>query len=130
MQFVPQYRPELCVSKDSHRAGITSVYLDVKGKRLIATDGRTLTIAPCEVEPEDVSGLISVEVLKAARKFNKHLPGLKALAKTLVLGDGASFPRPEGEFPQVDQVIPNASAGDVDTFEVAFDPSLMLAVAK
>ena len=133
MRFDPDFKPELCVSKDTTRtAGITAVHLDVEGKRLLSTDGSTLSIIPCEVEPGDVSGPIPVDVIKAARKA-KHPDGVVILCgKDLKIPpDGPTFPRPDvGAFPDVDRVVPRHKAGDPDTFEVAFNPSLLLAVAK
>ena len=108
MKFDPKYKPELCASKDETRPNMCHVELDVKEKRMVATNGHCMVVVPVTVEEHDTSGPISKDALVAARKLAKNTNGdacIKANGSLAV--HGATFDRPEArQFPPVDQVIP------------------------
>lgn len=107
MKSEKRYKLEGVVAKSSRYPGATHVRLDVEGKRLLATNGHALAIVPCEPEEGDVSGAVTVEALKAARKAGMVETRL-ACNGALEVPGGASFPRPspeDAEFPKVDHVV-------------------------
>jgi hypothetical protein len=67
---IPLERIEKFVAAAKSEAPVTmkSIWLDVDGKRLLATDGHYAMRVEISVDEEDVSGLLSVEVFELARK--------------------------------------------------------------
>ena len=91
-------------SKGSYRPVLTQAHLDVETSRLMATNGHILAVVPVDVEPGDVSGPVSIDAIKAARKTDKRCEQYEIKCNgSLELSDGQSFPR-EGEFPQYPDV--------------------------
>jgi len=128
-------RIELAASQDASRVAISEPYLDIKDgiAHLIATDGKILAILPVTVEPADVAGYVSGDVLKAARKTAARdgtvYAELNGVAK---LPGGISMPR-EGsanaqQFPNWRQVVP--STPDVPAFVVALDAKRLWMLAQ
>ncbi len=70
MKLHTSLKPELIASKQKHREAITEPWLEIdeKGSRIIATNGFSLVVIPCETTPEDHPGRVSGDVLKVARK--------------------------------------------------------------
>jgi len=68
MKTKAKYEIELAASKDQCREVITNVQLDKENNCLVATDGKVLAIVPVETDTEDISGPISPEAFKSARK--------------------------------------------------------------
>jgi hypothetical protein len=103
---------ESAASKDKTRHSIIEPYLEIResGSRMIATDGRILVVVPVETTPDDVSGYVSADALKASRK-GKQVESVIRCNGALETWDGASYPRPDlGTYPNVDQVMPKNEA--------------------
>jgi hypothetical protein len=128
---------EAAASVDPSRYVICDPYLSIEHKSVIATDGRCMAIVPVELEDGDVSGWLSEDALKAARKQASKLDGLAVLHcnGSLALNNGASFPRPnipkEGESPMT---YPNWKAVTVPKGKnkhiLAIDVDLLVNLAK
>lgn len=110
MRFDSKYKPELCASKDLTRENLLFVELDVKEQALLATDGHRLIKVPCIPEDGDVTGPVTADALKAARKAAKVRRSAFADLKAngaLTLPDGTSLPRPGSrQFPPWQEAIP------------------------
>lgn len=128
MKFGSQYLVEKVTSDEPARYALHHVHLDVERKSLCATNGKALVSIPVEPEEGDVSGLLSVDAVKAARKIagKRGEPCIKANGAA-VLDDGSSHPRPEGMFPDVSTFLKGAPAWGV---QLTIDPTLLLALAK
>lgn len=108
MKLPKNCKIESAVSKDKTRHSITEPYLDIResGSRMVATDGKILAVVPVETTPDDISGYVSAEALKASRK-GRQVESVIRCNGALETWDGASYPRPDlGTYPKVDQVIP------------------------
>lgn len=132
MQLNRNSKIELAASKDSSRQHLAHPYLDVEARVLVATDGVRLVKHPVEVHRADVSGYISSDALKAARKLARRSPEIviRAGAKTLELLDGTTMPRPTSEhsFPPYDRVIPDYSGQT--TVTVGLDAKLLFELCQ
>lgn len=113
MRIDKDHKIELCASHDECRPHLLHPQLDVENKRLMATDGHRLVILPVELDDGDVSGPVSREAIKAARKgplAKSKAGGVIAINAngSLAIEQGPTFPRPDNEsFPPVDKVVPN-----------------------
>lgn len=115
MRISKSNKVELIASRDECRPHLLHTHLDVEKKRLCATDGHRLVILPVVVEDGDVSGAVSTEAIKAARKGPEARGGggeivIGANGKLAIAG-GPSYPRPsevDCKFPPVDRVVPDA----------------------
>ncbi len=119
-------------SKDKYRPVLTCWYLDVEAGTIAATDSYKLVRHPVEVESDDISGLISGEAMAAYVKvWNKGLkPSLNCLEGIVTLTDGNGsqtvYKRPEGQFPKVDQLIPEG----LSDFVIGVNARLLLECAQ
>lgn len=126
MKFSKDTKIEKVASRDISRASLVNPYLDVKGKRLLATDGHTMAVVRVEVGPDDHDGPVTAEALAAARKAvpRGHDDAFLNVNGAQIVPDGPTFPRPAAvSFPPVDAVIP--TYGD-DAIRVSFNPFLLL----
>lgn len=135
MKFASKYRPELAASDDTTRDHLCHVELDVAGKRMIATDGHRLVVVACEPDADDVSGPVTEDALKAARKLAGRSQGDAFLHAngTLVTYGGPTFPRPSREtpFPTVDRVVPKGmNEGDKGTHTFRVNARYIAEIAK
>lgn len=128
MKLPHAFKPELLVEAEAGRYR-TDCMLFVRecaplgGKAaLVATNRRALIVLPVETEKDDVDGLVSIAAMRCAREREAHpsLVGLfhvhmRLLEKEIqVVNRGtlvATFPRPEGEFPRYEGVIPEPKDG-------------------
>lgn len=118
-------------NENTWRQAIRHVHFD--GKRLIATNGRVLVIAPHEGDEGDRPGLVPAEAFKAMRKWKRALERGRMILndKVRVEGKGAvEYDRPEDDgFPNVDQIERRAGeCGIAVTFGV--DARLLLALQE
>jgi hypothetical protein len=123
-------------STDATRHGLGQPYLSIEDKAVISTDGRCMAVVPVEVEEGDVSGWLSAEALKAARKLGFKTASASVHCNgALALDNGASFPRPfvpkEGETPSN---YPNWKAVTVPAGKnrhlLTFDVNLLVKLSK
>ena len=130
MKFPINSRPAACVSDDAARPSLTSAQIMVFSESLrsrrigpddsralpataiVATDGRTMSIVPAELDVADVPGPIGAKELEAARKATpKRADAVicKLDLGTVQTADGASLPRatvPSGHgFPDVEEFL-------------------------
>lgn len=113
MKIHKDCKVELATTKDKSRTAIRECWLEVKDGKgtIVSTDGRILAHIPVEVAEQDVSGYVSAEVLKAARKVaGRGDIAEVALNGNATLLNGATMPR-EGEskdnqFPNWRAVVP------------------------
>lgn len=127
MKFPKNAKIEKCASRDISRAHLVNPYLDVKGSRLVATDGHAMAIVTVEVGSDDHDGPVTSEALQAARKaIPKHggdMAEINVNGSQAIPG-GATFPRPAAvSFPPVDAVIPTYGE---DAIRISFNPWLLL----
>lgn len=69
---IPASKIELASSQETSRYTLQAVKLDIQTQQLIATDGHILAAVSAEVSPEDHSGLISLDTMKALRGLQKQ----------------------------------------------------------
>ena len=107
-----KYKIEKAVSTDGTRYVLNHVYLDVEKKRAVATTGRILAVVPCDIADDDVTGMIPVDAIKAARKVKglNIVVGANGNCETL---NGQTFKRPDGTFPKYEGVIPKHASGGI-----------------
>lgn len=109
---LPESKIELAASTEESRYTLKAVKLDVEHKRIMATDGHILAIVPCEVTAQDHSVLIptdSMKQLRAMQKRSKSVPvEIHTNGKIEATGkaEQASFEVMQGQFPNVDMVVP------------------------
>lgn len=133
MKLPRNQKIELCASEDPHRIAISAPYL--KGKRLVATNGRHLVVLPVERSPDDVDGYIPAGVLAAARKVEKRGNEITiGLSGAYALADGSTMPRSkeldESAYPNFEQVIPKGGAENGYALRFSINVKSLLAVAK
>jgi hypothetical protein len=110
------------------------LFLDVPNGHLIATNGKLITVVKVEVDKDDVSGLVSVEVLVYARDMyrrgatvdraldaKKRLFAIKEPVFISCKADALTikgpkkqsfrFPRPTGDFPDIGNALPSQDYG-------------------
>ena len=99
------------------------------GVRLVATDGHALLVARAAGEPDTWTGIIPVDVVKAALawKGNKSLPiilipGEPECRLTRATGEALVFVPVAGPFPMYRKVVPAAPDGKPSFF----DPDLLV----
>ena len=112
MKMNKDFKPWLtcCTPKDAGRDSIMDPWLDVEKKLLISTNGRILSKLVIETETGDVSGRVPVAALKEAIKAAKKWPDARidcSNPKAVKIMDGRTWPRPDGQFPNWEQVLPN-----------------------
>lgn len=99
-----------CVSKEVTRYAITNVYVDVGAKKALATNGQFLVALPIVPEPDEVSGYVPAEAIRAAAKMPKHRKGVICHTEQTTLVNGILYPNPHAEnpppFPDWQQLIP------------------------
>lgn len=120
-----KYQIEQAASDDFTRPHLHHMSFDAAKGTITATTGQMLAVVPVETEEGDVSGAVTIEALKAARKAKASL----GLNGSQHIAGGASFPRPTDiNFPPYEYVIP--SFAGVETVSISFDPALLMALAK
>ena len=107
-------------------------FLDVAGKRLLATDGRAVAVIPVDVDDDDTSGTVDADAFKRATKL-----GLSR--QDAVLGangchrliDGSTMPRPQSDlrFPleSTDSILRDAHEGEL---RIGINADLLAKLAK
>ena len=95
MQIDRSYKIEKCVSTDPNRENLGNIF--VSQRHCMATNGTILALVPITSEPEDTTGLMSTDALKAGRKLTPSRVGAVeiSLNGSQQLRDGTKIPRPE-----------------------------------
>lgn len=120
-------------SKDKSRPILQHGHLDVERGVLESTDSYCLASIPVEIEDGDVTGMVPAEALIAyykAIKAYKYSDLSLACGETVTLEtpDGTqSWKRPEGQFPNVQQLIPEEDSRS--NFRFGIDPRKLVQVA-
>ena len=134
MIFDKTHQVDAIVSKDTARIALCQAHLDVERKRLEAVDGHMAVSTPVEIEPGDVSGPVSVDALKAARKAaGKGATASIHCNGSLAVPSGPTFPRPDLQgikFPSLPAVVPTIKPGDPGTFTINFNVEYLHRLAK
>jgi hypothetical protein len=139
---VPSAEIERVAGKNDIRYYLNYIHFDRDKRNLVATNGHALaciTLAEDEVLPEDTSGAITEEALKAAVKAAKCSRGrapaeMLKVNGALEIPDGPTFPRPTeeqaGKFPDYERVIPNMDQlpGKTLTFNIDLLANLAKAI--
>ena len=99
MQIDRSYKIEKCVSTDPNRENLSNIF--VSQRHCMATNGTVLALVPITSEPDDTTGLMSADALKAARKLTPARNGSVeiSLNGSQQLRDGTKIPRPEATKP-------------------------------
>jgi hypothetical protein len=94
MQIDRSYKLEKCVSTDPNRENLGNIF--VTKRHCMATNGTVLALVPITSEPEDTTGLLSADALKAGRKLTTAREGSIniGLNGSQQLRDGTRIPRP------------------------------------
>lgn len=133
MKIPKNCKIESAASKDKTRHSITEPYLEIRefGSRMVATNGKILAVVPVETTPDDVSGYVSADALKASRKV-KQIESVIRCNGALETWDGITYPRPDlGTYPNVEQVIPKNEPTHVKKrVVVKFDSNLLSKLAS
>jgi hypothetical protein len=132
MIFNKSCQIDAATGDDITRQSLTSAYLNVGAKMLEATNGHLGVRLPVTVEPGDVSGYVTDDAIKAARKAaGKGSEASIHANGSLAVPNGPTFPRPDyGRFPDLASVMPAYKAGDAGTVTVHFSPSLLADLCK
>ena len=142
MIFFSRYQIEKSVmprpKNDDDRAKFRhflNVWFDAEKQTLSATNGKILSVVPCEAETGDVSGWVEPEIINAARK-NKLPPPMADFARIRLpelqqaTGDN-TYDRPiDIEPPNYDAVAAAVRPGDIGTFSLCIDAELLSLIAK
>lgn len=129
---IPAAKIELAGSQEGSRYTLQAVKLDVQEKAMIATDGHIMAYVPVQVEPEDHSALIGLDVMKQLRAIKKQQkvgePEVRTNGKIEVtsLNSKSEFPLTEGQFPNWQAVKP-AMTGPAT---IGIDAALLLRLAQ
>lgn len=134
MMMPKRCKIEGCANRylNSHSAKycIDHVYLDVKKKVVVATDGKCLASVPVGVDDTDTSGLLSVQSMKYARGITHRFGDTHLRCeKSITMVDDTTMPRPAVEnkiFPNYEALIPIQEP----ICEINIDVELLLKIAK
>lgn len=126
---------ESITSHDETRYAICESYLSIKdgAATLVATNGKAMAMLPVLLDEGDVSGYVSENALKLARKQDKRSDFatvyLNGVAK---LSDGSTMPREgtakDATFPKWEQVFPKDES--LHTQTIALDAKLLWELAQ
>jgi len=116
-------KPEICCSKDQTRPHLCAAYLDVDRKTLVSTDGHRLITVPVEVDEGDTSGPIPPQALADARRYGGTIKANGAA----VLSNGATFERPDVQFPPYGAVIESKPQYPIS---ISFNAKYLAEIAK
>lgn len=107
------------VARESTRYAITGVKLDAEGKRLLATDGRTLVELPVPAMDGETTAILPREMFRAYRRGGKHATRrIHCDGEHVTVGVEANeerFPvNTEDRFPDVDTLLNGVFDGKDD----------------
>lgn len=125
--------PWLVASGEEDRKSISGVYYDHAKHELQVTNGKALAVFPVTEDDADESGIIPCEAFdaafKAARAKGSMMPPTLAVKDgkaTACFAPGApSFPLIQGNFPNVEQVIPDFKKSRVRTAKIRINPAIL-----
>jgi hypothetical protein len=127
-------QPERVLSKDAMRPHLANAWLDVKAKRLFATNGNAAVSVPVAVDERDRDGYLPRGVLKAMAK------GAAATCRLglAMVGDvifkrpsvGALKPHPFSSSAVVDDIFVSRVRGQAGTVSIGVNPELLLDLAR
>ena len=119
---LPEAKIEMAAAKDGNRYALCGVHVDVEAGRLVATDGHILAEHMYTPENGETSGIIPLEVIKAARVGGQNASmeierytnegGVEcAQAVNTRQHTSVSVAMIDGKFPDYKRVIPEKPAG-------------------
>ncbi len=131
MKIPTCYAPEKVVSKDKERPQLANPYLDVAAESVVATDGHRLVVVPVEIMHGDVSGYLSGDMLKVARKKNRKSVEADIRDRKEIVPFDIEWPCPaEGcTFPDWQKVLPSFKPGDPGTVTIGVNARLLKGIA-
>jgi hypothetical protein len=138
MKFDAKYKPELCTSADETRPHLCNVHFDAEKKCLVATDGHRMVMVPCVPEEHDVTGWITEDALKLARKDAKKRRDETAQlgANGALVTSGCSMERPAAStewgqaFPPYQKVIPTYDPKGKGITQIGLNVELLYGIMK
>lgn len=120
---LPETKIESICDQKDFRQYLRQPHLDVKNKRLVATNGHVMAILNVELDEGDTSGPVPISAIKTARK-NLGSILLDGQAKTL---DG-TFERPDvGKYPDYAKSLPKVPDREP---EITFNAELLFKLAQ
>jgi hypothetical protein len=130
VKIATRYRPEACVHKDiEERFNLVDPYLDVAAGVVVATDGHRLVAVPVETDPNDVSGYVSRELFKIARRKVKLGPAAIE-DRAEIMTTGIVWPTEQArEFPEWRKVVPRWDERTPGTVTIALNATLLKGLA-
>lgn len=125
---------EKIIAKKDVRYYLNDAHLNVEKSRIEMTDGCALVMLSVELHKDDVSGPVTVEVIKAARKVSKIRKNKDKLEiichnDRLEVPYGPTFTRPpcESNFPDCDRIVEKDEFYDS---KIYLNPEYLLLIAK
>lgn len=109
---VPQSKIHKVVSSDKSKFPLTEVYLDKEKNRLVAADGFIMAVVPVnEIGDAEAGGLIDPGAIELAQE---HGAGQLVIDDDCisVLGTGWHVDRPQGQYPDYEQILRNRTDSD------------------
>ena len=129
MKFDTDCKIEKVICKDVNRLNIQHAHLDVEKKRLVATDGKRMVVLGVTPEEHDVSGPVSADAIKAARKAKSG--EIVCSNSSLAVANGPMFTRETGvQFPDVDRAVPTFNEGSTGTVTIALNAKYLAEIAE
>lgn len=125
MEIPKSCKIEKSVSRDGRYPMLLNPYLHIEGDQglLMASDASNGVVVPVTVGPDDVSGPVSLDALKAARKDGE----LSCLAEYCIVPGSAAFPRPQVTgYPRLQDLV--GKGGDPDVV-ITLNVKTLLAIA-
>lgn len=128
---IPASKIELAASQESSRYTLQAVSLNVEAKQFAATNGHILAVISAEVTPEDHSGLISLDTMKALRGIQKQAKPLEVPVQTngkvSVNWNGVKeYAYAVGSFPKYEQIKPKMEGKPT----ISLDAALLMRLAQ
>lgn len=105
---LPDTEIEKACTVKGNRAYLNQPWLDVKNRKLVASDGHIMAVHDVKPTNDDTIGPITIEAIKTARKLKRtNHNTLQTLPDALTML-GAKFDRPKGvgSFHNYEQVVP------------------------
>ncbi len=126
---LPNTKFDKCAAtKADPRYYLREPWLDVDGKRLLATNGHAMVVIPVEVDPDDTTGTVPMEAVKAVRKVHKK-DGHLLLEAAHANAYGGRYPREECKYPDVDQIIEPLPKGEGEA-DIVLDAKMLYDLAQ
>lgn len=125
MQFPVKSKIEKVLPKDRDNPVLTNPYLDIEAGVVLASNNRCALSIPVEVGADDVSGPVSVDAIKAARKTDTEI---QCQEKHIVIPGGVAYHRED--FPAYPPISELFVSGEDAVVSITLDAKLLAGLAE